>query len=57
MYGKVLSACTGTCAAIMLPSTGSNRVVRIVVASVLVVSGAILLSGAARLVAKKVYKA
>lgn len=57
MYGKVLSACTGVTCAIVLPSTGSNRLETIVITAGLVISGAILLSSTVRLVAKKVYKA
>jgi len=53
----VLSASTTTTAALMLPSTGSNRAMALVALVSLVVSAAVLVSSTARLVAKRAYKA
>ena len=53
----VLGAATTTTAAIVLPNTGSNRVMAVVAGVSLVVGVVIMLSSAARLVAKKAYKA
>jgi LPXTG-motif cell wall-anchored protein len=53
----VLGAATTTTAAIVLPNTGSNHTMAIVAAISLIVGVAVMLSSAARLVAKKAYKA
>lgn len=53
----VLGAATTTTAAIVLPNTGANHTMTIVAAISLVVGIAVMLSSAARLIAKKAYKA
>lgn len=56
MYGEVLSAATIP-AAIVLPNTGSNRVLAVAAATTLVVGIIATISVVARFVAKKAYKA
>jgi uncharacterized membrane protein YdcZ (DUF606 family) len=53
----VLGAATTTTAAIVLPNTGANHTMAIVATISMVVGIAVMLSSAARLVAKKAYKA
>lgn len=55
--GVVLGATTTTAAAIVLPNTGANSTMAIVAAISLVVGVAVLGTSAARLIAKKIYKA
>lgn len=56
MYGNVLGAATTAGAVIVLPNTGSNRIMAIVATIALVVGVTILATSAARVVAKRVYK-
>ena len=60
MYGTghVLGACTSvTGGCIILPNTGGNLALTIAALTGITVGGAILLSTAVRLIAKKIYKA
>jgi hypothetical protein len=58
MYtGHVLGACTSvTAGCIVLPNTGGNIALTIAALTSITVGGAILLSTAIRLIAKKMYK-
>lgn len=57
MYVGGMGAGIATTAAIVLPNTGSNHGLAFAATIGLVVGVAVMLSSAARLIAKKVYKA
>ncbi len=57
MYTGVLGATTTTAAAIVLPNTGSNRVLTVVAMVSLVAGVAILTTSVVRMAAKRAYKA
>lgn len=57
MYGNILGGATAvTGAAVVLPSTGSNKTMAIIATITLVVGVTILVSSFARIVAKKAFK-
>lgn len=57
MYQGVLGATTTTAAAIVLPNTGSNRFLTVVATVSLVTGVIVMVSTAARMIAKKSIKA